>query len=61
MTISYAGGFDETMEEVVALESAGLEMLAMPEAYSFDGVSQLGFIAARTTKLELLSAIFQIY
>ncbi len=61
MIINYAGGFDETVEELVALEDAGLEMVAMPEAYSFDGVSQLGFIAARTTKLELLSAIFQIY
>ncbi len=61
MIINYAGGFEETMEEVAALEDAGLELLAMPEAYSFDGVSQLGFIAARTKKLELLSAIFQIY
>ena len=61
MIINYAGGFDETVEELVALEDAGLQMVAMPEAYSFDGVSQLGFIAARTKKLELLSAIFQIY
>ena len=61
MIINYAGGFDETVEELVALEDAGLQLVAMPEAYSFDGVSQLGFIAARTKKLELLSAIFQIY
>jgi F420-dependent oxidoreductase-like protein len=61
MIINYAGGFDETVEELVALEDAGLQVVAMPEAYSFDGVSQLGFIAARTRKLELLSAIFQIY
>lgn len=61
MMINYAGGFSETVEELVALEDAGLEIVAMPEAYSYDGVSQLGFIAARTTKIELLSAIFQIY
>jgi F420-dependent oxidoreductase-like protein len=61
MIINYAGGFEQTVEELVALEEAGLELVAMPEAYSFDSVSQLGFIAARTKKIELLSAIFQIY
>lgn len=59
--INYSGGFEETVEELVGLEAAGLELVAMPEAYSFDAVSQLGFIAARTEKLELLSSIFQIY
>ncbi len=33
----------------------------MPEAYSFDAVSQLGFIAARTTTLEIASGILPIY
>ena len=33
----------------------------MAEAYSFDAVSQLGFIAARTTTLEIASGILPIY
>jgi F420-dependent oxidoreductase-like protein len=33
----------------------------VPEAYSFDAVSQLGFIAARTQRLELASGILPIY
>ncbi len=33
----------------------------MPEAYSFDAVSQLGFIAARTTTLEIASGILPLY
>jgi F420-dependent oxidoreductase-like protein len=33
----------------------------VPEAYSFDAVSQLGFIAARTTRLEIASGILPIY
>lgn len=61
IVIDYAGGFDETVELMVAYEQAGLELAAIPEAYSFDGVSQLGYLAAKTEKLELLSAIFQIY
>src|ERR1039458_9395889 len=34
---------------------------AEPEAYSFDEVSQLGFIAARTQRLQIASGILQLY
>jgi F420-dependent oxidoreductase-like protein len=62
MMVNYAGGaFQETVDQVVDLEAAGLELVAIPEAYSFDAVSQLGFIAARTERLELMSSILQIY
>ena len=33
----------------------------MPEAYSFDAVSQLGFLAARTSTITLASGILQLY
>jgi F420-dependent oxidoreductase-like protein len=60
--VSYADkGFGETVDRLVELEKAGLDLVNMPEAYSFDAVSQLGFIAARTERLELCSAILQIY
>ena len=48
MFLSYAGGFTETVEELADFEKAGLDIVFVPEAYSFDAVSQLGFIAART-------------
>ncbi len=61
MMIGYAGGFDQAVAEIVDYESAGLDMVVVPEAYSFDAVSQLGFIAARTKWLQLASGIMQIY
>lgn len=61
MVMDYAGGFGESVELLQAYEEAGLELVAVPEAYSFDGASQLGYLAARTEKVELMSAIFQIY
>lgn len=61
MIIDYAGGFEETVEQIVDYEAAGLELVAIPEAYSFDAVSQIGYIAARAGKVELMSAILQIY
>ncbi|GHF75855.1 F420-dependent oxidoreductase-like protein [Amycolatopsis bartoniae] len=59
--ISYAGGFAESVADVVELEKAGLDIVSVPEAYSFDAVSQLGYLAARTERVELASGILQIY
>jgi F420-dependent oxidoreductase-like protein len=61
MMLDYAGGFKEAVEGLVAYESAGLEIVFVPEAYSFDAVSQMGFIAARTTTLQIASGILPIY
>src|ERR1700735_2484504 len=61
MSINYAGGFAETVNELADYEKAGLGIVFVPEAYSFDAVSQLGYIAARTERLELASGIMQLY
>src|SRR5258708_20241518 len=61
MMLHYAGGFAETVSELEDFERAGLEIVFVPEAYSFDAVSQLGFIAARTTTMEIASGILPIY
>lgn len=59
--LGYSGGFMQAVDEVVACEAAGLDLVVVPEAYSFDAVSQLGFIAARTSRIELASGILQLY
>jgi len=59
--LGYAGGFSEAVAELADFERAGLDIVFVPEAYSFDAVSQLGFIAARTTRLEMASGILPIY
>jgi len=61
MMLDYAGGFREAAAEVKQLESDGLELVAVPEAYSFDAVSQLGFLAAQTSTIQLASGILQLY
>ena len=61
MMLNYSGGFTETVSELADFERAGLQIVFVPEAYSFDAVSQLGFIAARTTTVEIASGIFQLY
>ncbi|RZU53724.1 F420-dependent oxidoreductase-like protein [Krasilnikovia cinnamomea] len=60
--LGYEGeGFAHAAEEVVEYEAAGAELVVVPEAYSFDAVSQLGYLAARTTRLELASGVMQLY
>jgi F420-dependent oxidoreductase-like protein len=61
MFLNYAGGFRETADEVAELEASGVDLVAVPEAYSFDAVSQLGFLAARTSRMGLMSGILQLY
>lgn len=60
-SLNYSGGFKETVAEVTELEKAGLDVIFVPEAYSFDAVSQLGFLAAKTSTIKIASGIFQIY
>jgi F420-dependent oxidoreductase-like protein len=61
MSLNYAGGFAETVTELADYEKAGLDIVFVPEAYSFDAVSQLGYIAAKTERLNIASGIFQLY
>ena len=61
MSLNYAGGFKETVDELADYEKAGLDIVFVPEAYSFDAVSQMGFIAARTERLQIASGILPIY
>jgi F420-dependent oxidoreductase-like protein len=61
MTINYSGGFAETVEELADFEKAGLDIVSVAEAYSFDAVSQLGYIAAKTSRLTIASGVFQLY
>jgi len=61
MFLSYAGGFAETVIELADYEKAGLDIVFVPEAYSFDAVSQLGFIAAKTERVQIGSGIFPLY
>lgn len=49
------------VEQAVALEKAGLDLVWVAEAYGFDAVSLMGFLAARTERLQIGSAVLPIY
>lgn len=59
--LPYSGGFKESVDQVVALEKAGVDLVLVPEAYSFDAVSQMGYLAAKTSTIEIGSGVVPIY
>ncbi len=61
MNLSYAGGFKETVQQIVDLEHAGLDVVWVAEAYSFDAISQMGYLAAKTDRIEIGSGIVNVY
>ncbi|MEN9507062.1 MAG: hypothetical protein RI958_2988 [Actinomycetota bacterium] len=61
MMINYAGGFKEAVQRVVDLEKAGLDQVWVAEAYSFDAISQVGYLAAKTERVEIGTGIVNVY
>ena len=59
--LGYSDGFLKIAERVVKLEEAGVDQVWVAEAYSFDAATRLGFLAARTRRVQLGSGIFPIY
>lgn len=59
--LGYAGGFKEAAEQVVALEQVGIDIALVAEAYSYDAISQLGYLAAKTSTIELGTGVVPIY
>ncbi|HZC53289.1 MAG TPA: LLM class F420-dependent oxidoreductase [Mycobacterium sp.] len=61
IALDYSGGFKEAVDRVVELEKEGVDIAVVAEAYSYDAISQLGYLAAKTSTVELASGVFPIY
>ena len=61
MALNYAGNAKDTAAQVRALEQAGLDQIWVAEAYSYDAVSAMGYLAAVTERVEICSGILPLY
>ncbi|MFT7474653.1 MAG: F420-dependent oxidoreductase-like protein [Verrucomicrobiales bacterium] len=61
MTITYSDDPLKAIAHAQAMERSGVDQAWVAEAYSFDAVSTLGFLAASTETMELVSGILPIY
>ncbi len=59
--LSYASGFRQAAEEIRELEKVGLDTVWVPEPYGFDAISQMGYLAAKTERVEIASGVLPIY
>ena len=61
MMINYVGDFPSSAKQVAELEKVGLDMVWVAEAYSFDSISQIGYLAAVTEKVQIGTGIVNVY
>ncbi|WP_233211537.1 LLM class F420-dependent oxidoreductase [Mycobacterium sp. shizuoka-1] len=62
MPLKYFGAdFLETVDRLADFEAAGVDRVMIAEAYSFDAVSLMGYVAARTTSAELAFGILPMF
>jgi F420-dependent oxidoreductase-like protein len=60
-TVMYAGDTKGAADQVAALERAGMDVVWVAEAYGFDAPTLLGYLAAKTERVQIGSAILNIY
>jgi F420-dependent oxidoreductase-like protein len=60
-SLAYAGDPRQAADAVRALEAVGLDGVWVAEAYGFDSPSLMGYLAARTDRVEIGSSIINIY
>ncbi|HVA09038.1 MAG TPA: LLM class F420-dependent oxidoreductase [Acidimicrobiales bacterium] len=61
MPLSYAGGFAESAKQAAELEKVGLDTVWVAEAYGYDAPSFMGYLAAKTERVEIGAAILPIF
>ena len=61
MTLNYSGNPVDAAQTAADYERAGVDMIWVAELYSFDAVSILGYLAAKTERMQLASGILPIY
>lgn len=61
VTVDYSADFAESAADVVEFEKLGVDLVTVAEAYSFDAVSKLGYLAAVTSTITLATGILPIF
>ncbi len=59
--LNYAANIKDAADQAVAFEKAGADIVWVAEAYGFDAPSQMGYLAAKTDRVQIGSGILPIY
>src|SRR3954451_25451207 len=61
MQLGLTGSFQDSVRQIVNLEHAGLAVVWVGEAYGFDAVTQMGYLAAKTGRVQTAAAILSVF
>lgn len=61
MPLNYSGDVKGAVQHAAELEKAGLDIVWVAEAYGYDAVSFMGYLAAITDRLQIGAGILPIY
>ncbi|MFE9931092.1 LLM class F420-dependent oxidoreductase [Streptomyces sp. NPDC005533] len=61
MMLDYAGDPRQAADRAAELEAAGLDAVWVAEAWGFDSPTIMGYLAARTERMKIGSAILNVY
>ncbi len=61
IVVDYSDDFRAVVPQVQQAEQLGVDLVSVAEAYSFDAVSRLGYLAAATERVVLQSAILNVF
>jgi F420-dependent oxidoreductase-like protein len=61
VVIDYSSDFTSSAADVIEFEKIGVDLVSAAEAYSFDAVSKLGYLAAVTSTMTLTTGILPLY
>src|ERR1700761_3174277 len=53
--------FQAQVQRIVDMEKAGLDIVSAGEAWSFDSFSRLGYVAAKTERVQLMTSIVNVF
>lgn len=59
--LTYDGNPRAAADQVAALEAAGLDRVWVAEAYGFDSPTLMGYLAAKTNRVEIGAAILNVF
>lgn len=59
--LAYSGSYRDTVREAIDYEKAGVDQIWVAEAYGFDAISLLGYLAAKTERVTLAAGILPVY
>jgi F420-dependent oxidoreductase-like protein len=61
LLLDYSRDFHDVVDDLAVMEDAGLDQVWVPEPYGCDAISQVGFLAARTRRLEIGTGIINVF